>query len=432
MKRLLAYFISYFGLFSFLLHLGNLGCTLEECDAGYKSTKDGCVQESYPYMLSAFDSANGFNEGNCTDCVFVSNQGWGVESATEMTDGEWDCDSYALGTICNPYPTIDEAIDSFSNSKPNIYIEGNSSATATDAGNYSTNILLDSASYNGANFIGVNSPTITPANNTLVINHTIELSDVSDVHFGGLIIQGISATVTDTSSELTAATVSMTNAGATFDDSTTVDLNYYQAFLLSGTSELTLDTMSITGPRAGMTEGNSYAVYADSGTTLNATDVTVTSFDRGFVAFDATLNVTATNSGSSQNISGASEVAIYYSTDSTGTVTKTASANNTLAILTDHAGSVTIDEIYAATGGTVRLCGDNDTAASYAVTVQNSIISEMEIGGYITTSGSGNLITLLTLDPDATSTVEMVNNPKFSTDGTQTEGTINADVDCGS
>lgn len=428
MNRLSAYFISYFGLFSFLLGnvIGNVSCNNgEECSKGYKSTKEGCVEESYPYSLSAFESAYGDEGGsNCTNCVFVSNHGWGAEDSTDATDVEWDCDSYALGTICNPYPTIDEAIDNFSSSTPYIYIEGNSSATETDAKDYSTNIVLDSTNYNGAYFVGVNSPTITPADNTLVINHTIELSDVSGVYFGGLIIQGISATVTDTSSELTAATVSMTNASATFYDSTTVDLNYYQAFLLSGTSELTLDTMSITGPRVGMTEGNSYAVYADSGTTLDATDVTVTGFDRGFVAFEATLNVTATNSGSSQNISGAGEVAIYYSTDSTGTVTKTASADNTLAILTDHAGNVMIDEIYAATGSTVRLCGDNDTAASYAVTVQNSIISEMEIGGYMTVSDGGvaNTITTLTLDPDATNSMT----------ATTPITTLEADVDCGS
>lgn len=384
MKRLLSYFSTYFGLFAFLINLGNISCD----DKGDKVAPVDVTEDHF----EDGDYEHPDDTGSATS-LYVSNNGWGSEDPEEGGG--------TYGGPNNPYITLDEAVDvrrrDHAGSTVFIYIEGGGDP-------YEINLSLTSDD-DDTYFVGVNSPMISPANNTTLIDHTIELSGASNTNFTGLIIAGISATYTGNSAnadaEYAAATVYIRNSTATFDGGTNIDSSYYQAVLIgdynfpasSDTSIVTLDTISITTPEVGAYKNNAIAVFASLDTTVHATDVTITSFDRGFVAYYSTVNVAAT--GSDHSISGASEAAIYYTNAPGGSVTGLASTSNALSVFGWYTTNVTFEDVYFEAANTVKFCGDD--SATYNAAVNNSIVVDMEVEG-ITLDGSGAVTGTLTYD----------------------------------
>lgn len=427
MKRLLIYFTTFFGLFSLLIQLGNVNCD------GSKETKTAPVdptslalgdqhfEDGYEYALDSGDS--------CTP-LYVSNQGWGTETEYDPETNEGDAGaSYALGTINNPFTTIEDAIAArradHAGNDVCIYIEG-VSATGSAAISYSTNITMDTPSTDdNTYFVGVNSPTITPANVTLLTHHTFEFTGgVANNSIVGIIVEGMGVSYPGNSgdTETEAAAISIDASGPiTLEGGTTITSPYYKGIRVTGSGgHLVLNTVSFTVPYPAASTGYSVAISATS-TTVEATDVTITDYEIGFNAYGSTA-LTLIDEDGGHPISGADMAAVYLTPADNGsryvypigTITGLGSSETNPLVFSRGADSLTLTNITGQTGATVRLCNTYDSynAARNSVAdsnadINDSSIEDLEIGE-ITYSGSGNSISTLALDPDASGSITTV------------------------
>jgi hypothetical protein len=426
MKRLSAYFTAYFGLFSLLIQLGNVHCSESNSTKAVDTESVSLAVGDQHFVTGDYE----YDE-NCT-ALYVSNQGWGTETEydAETNDGESGA-SYSLGTINNPYPTIDEAIDArradHAGSAVCIYIEG-ASATGGASIPYSINIIMDTPTTDDSTyFVGVNLPTITPAAVILLTQHTFEFNaGVSDNAIVGIIVEGMGGGAypgnpSDTETE--AAAISINSSGPiTLEALTTITKPYSKGIRVTGSGgHLVLDTVSLTDPTPAASTGYSVAIIATSDTTVEATDVTITDYEIGFTAYGST-QLTLTDSDGSHPISGADMAAVYltpYDNGSayvypTATITRLGSSETNPLVYSRGADSLTLEDVTGQTGATIRLCNTYDsysgarkTVANTIAAINNSSIQDLEVGE-ITYSGSGNSISTLALDPDASGSITTV------------------------
>lgn len=452
MKRLSAYFATYFGLFSLLIQLGNVNCPGETTD-----TKPAPDEEPASLAMGNLHFVTGDYEYtpdgvNCAS-LYVSNQGWGSETkyAEDPESDEYYNETYDPGTINNPFTTIEDAIaDRRTNhlgSAVCIYIEG-AMSTGGSAISYSENITMnDTATDDNTYFVGVNLPTITPENKTLLSHHTFEFTGgVADNAIVGITVEGMGGTDVDDYSgnsedtETEAAAIAIDASGPiTLEGGTTITSPYYKGIRVTGSGgHLVLDTVSFTVPYPAASTGYSVAISATSDTTVDATDVTITDYEIGFNAYGSTT-LTLTDTTSGHAISGANMAAVYLTPADngssyvypTGTVTGLGSSETNPLVFSRGADNLTLENITGQTGATVRLCNTYDSYNSTRkavddtiAAINNSSIEDLEIGE-IKYSGSGNAISTLAVDPDASgsiTTVTTTDNEEMDYDDSDCDG----------